>query len=542
MSLKMKKLLGLSSVATLSLIMASCSPEAETAPETETTAEVAEPGVVETTYGTLQGVVSEDGAYVSFQGVPFAAPPVGDLRWAPPEPPEAWDGVRAADGFGPACAQTEPQPGAWNYDPDAVFSEDCLYLNVYAPADAFEEGAEPLPVMFWIYGGGFSAGSASQGVYRDPSAYAERDVILVIPNYRLGALGYLAHPDFSANSESGVSGNYGTMDQIAALEWVADNIAQFGGDPDNVTLFGESAGAISNNVLMVTPSAQNLFDKAIMQSGGIWGLTPYMKSLEEAEAWGEEFLSGLGAETLEDARALDLDVLAQLPWEYAYSLQPIADGVLTPETTGDAFLTGQQSDQDIMIGWTREEAGRFFAGETTEEEVRAWFVEDFGDAGEALFEDWYEYTGDLNMAQVAAASGGIGQGSLVEAAIQLEKTPNVYVFRFDTAPPTEDGAAYGAVHGVDVGYTFNYFPEPVEWRASDHELSETLIDFWTNFAKTGDPNAEGLPVWPAYDPETPEVMSFADPLQAIELTEFDLIMRSMGELDYSRNPEIRGEQ
>ena len=536
MSLNMKKLLGLSSVATLTVIMAACSPEAET------TSTAVATGIVETTYGTLRGVVSDDGEYVSFQGVPFAAPPVGDLRWAPPARPQPWEGVRAADGFGPACAQTEPQPGAWNYDPDAVFSEDCLYLNVYAPADAFEDGAEPLPVMFWIYGGGFSAGSASQGVYRDPSAYTERDVILVIPNYRLGALGYLAHPDFSANSESGISGNYGTMDQIAALEWVAANIGQFGGDPENVTLFGESAGAISNNVLMVTPSAQNLFDKAIMQSGGIWGLTPYMKTREEAEAWGADFLSGLGAETLEEARALDLDVLSQLPWEYAYSLQPIADGVLTPETTGDAFLTGKQSDQDIIIGWTREEAGRFFAGETTEEEVRAWFVEDFGDAGEALFEDWYEYTGDLNMAQVAAASGGIGQGSLVEAAVQLEKTSNVFVFRFDTAPPTEDGATYGAVHGVDVGYTFNYFPEPVEWRPSDYELSETLIDFWTNFAKTGDPNGEGLPVWPAYDPETPEVMSFADPVQAIELTEFDLIMRSMGVLDYSRNPEIRGEQ
>tara|TARA_X000000950_G_scaffold288457_1_gene405339 strand:- start:34756 stop:36372 length:1617 start_codon:yes stop_codon:yes gene_type:complete len=538
----MKKLLGWSSVATLTLIMAACSPEAETAQEAETTSAAAEPGVVQTIFGALQGVVSEDGDYVSFQGVPFAAPPVGDLRWAPPAPPEAWEGVRAAAAFGAACAQTEPQPGALNYDPDAVFSEDCLYLNVYAPANAFEEGAEPLPVMFWIYGGGFSAGSASQGVYRDPSAYTERDVILVIPNYRLGALGYLAHPDFSANSESGVSGNYGTMDQIAALEWVAANIGQFGGDPENVTLFGESAGAISNNLLMVTPSAQDLFDKAIMQSGGIWGLTPYMKTLEEAENWGEDFLSGLGAETLEEARALDLDVLSQLPWEYAYSLQPIADGVLTPETTGDAFLTGQQSDQDIIIGWTREEAGRFFAGETTEEEVRAWFVEDFGDAGEALFEDWYEYTGDLNMAQVAAASGGIGQGSLVEAAVQLEKTPNVYVFRFDTAPPTEDGATYGAVHGVDVGYTFNYFPEPVEWRSSDYELSETLIDFWTNFAKTGDPNGEGLPAWPAYDPQTPEVMSFADPVQAIELTEFDLIMRSMGELDYSRNSDIRSEQ
>lgn len=538
----MKNLLGWSSVATLTMIMAACSPEAATTPETETASVAAAPGIVETTYGTLQGVVSEDEAYVSFRGVPFAAPPVGDLRWAPPARPQPWEGVRAADEFGPACAQTVPQPGAWNYDPDAVFSEDCLYLNVYAPADAFEDGAEPLPVMFWIYGGGFSAGSASQGVYRDPSAYTERDVILVIPNYRLGALGYLAHPDFSANSESGVSGNYGTMDQIAALEWVAANISQFGGDPENVTLFGESAGAISNNVLMVTPSAQDLFDKAIMQSGGIWGLTPYMKTLEEAETWGEDFLSGLGAETLEEARALDLDVLSQLPWEYAYSLQPIADGVLTPETTGDAFLTGKQSDQDIIIGWTREEAGRFFAGETSEEEVRAWFVEDFGDAGEALFEDWYEYTGDLNMAQVAAASGGIGQGSLVEAAVQLEKTPNVYVFRFDTAPPTEDGATYGAVHGVDVGYTFNYFPEMVEWRASDYELSETLIDFWTNFAKTGDPNGEGLPVWPAYDRQTPEIMSFADPVQAIELTEFDLIMRSMGVLDYSRNPEIRGEQ
>lgn len=542
MKLMFKASTGLFSIGLLSVALASCSQEAEVPVQAEVTASPVDVSLVETEYGFLRGVVSEDEAYVSFKGVPFAAPPVGDLRWAPPEPPVAWEGERAADAFGAACAQTPPQPGSWNYDEGVTFSEDCLYLNVYAPASAFEPGSEPLPVMFWIYGGGFSAGSADQSVYRDPSAYMERDVILVIPNYRLGALGYLAHPDFSANSDSGTSGNYGTMDQVAALEWVRDNIAQFGGDPENVTLFGESAGAISNNVLMVTPSAQDLFDKAIMQSGGIWGLTPYMKSLEEAEAWGQDFLSGLGAETLAEARAMDLKPLAELPWEYAYSLQPIADGVLTPETTGDAFLMGQQSDQDIIIGWTKDEAGRFFAGEASEEEVRAWFDEDFGEVGPELFEGWYEFTGDLSKARVSAASAGIGQGSLVEAELHLEKTPNVFVFRFDAVPPSEDGEKYGAVHGVDVGYTFDFFPEMIDWRPSDYALSETLIDFWTNFAKTGDPNGEGVPAWPAFDPATPQVMSFADPVEAIDLIEYDLIMKSMGVLDYSRNPELKEAQ
>ena len=525
-------------------LIAVCACEA-TGPEASVAAEPVapqSPDLVETASGALRGEIVEADGYAAFRAIPFGAPPVGDLRWAPTMPPESWEGVRDATAFGPACAQATPKPGDWNYDADVEYAEDCLYLNVYAPTGALEEGAEKLPVMFWIYGGGFSRGGANQAVYRDPTPYTDRDVILVIPNYRLGAFGYLAHPDFSANAESGTSGNYGTMDQIAALEWVQENIEQFGGDPENVTLFGESAGAISNNVLMVTPSAQNLFDKAIMQSGGIWGLTPYMKSLETAEAWGKDFLSERGVETLEEARAMPVETLAELPWQYAFSLQPIADGVLTPATTGDAFLRGEQSDQDIIIGWTREEGGRMHAGVKGEEAAREWFNEQFGDAGPELFSEYYEAYGDYTASAVAAASNAIGQGSIVEAELQLAKTPNVYVFRFDQAQPTEDGETYGAVHGADVPYTFEYFPNAIDWRESDRALSEAMIDYWVSFAKTGNPNTEGQPAWPVFDPQDPEILSFGTPVQTVALDQYDLIMKSMKPDNYSRDEALKAEQ
>lgn len=514
-------------------------PQAEFAAQPEVVREV---GGVDTAYGKLVGEIVENEGYAAFRGIPFAAPPVGDLRWAPPAAPASWEGERDASEFGPSCAQTTPKPGDWNYDPDVEYSEDCLYLNVYAPLGALDDEAEPLPVMFWIYGGGFSRGGASQAVYRDPTEYTDRGVILVIPNYRLGALGYLAHPDFTAKSGNGMSGNYGTMDQIAALEWVQENIAEFGGDPANVTLFGESAGAISNNVLMVTPSAQALFDKAIMQSGGIWGLTPYMKSLSEAEAWGKSFLERHGAKTLEEARALDTATLAELPWEYAYSLQPIADGVVTPATTGDAFLRGEQSAQPIIIGWTRDEAGRMHSGIETEEAARDWFNKEFGNDGPGLFEEYFEVHGDYTAAVVAAASNGIGQGSLVEAALHLEKTPNVFAFRFDQAQPTEDGQKYGAVHGADVPYTFAHFFDGADWRESDKALSTALIDYWVSFAKTGNPNLEGHPEWPAFNLESPTVMSFGDPVQPVSVENYDLFMRTMKTENFSRDDALKAEQ
>lgn len=504
--------------------------------------EASEAAVVETSYGALRGEIHADAGYVAFRGVPFAAPPVGEGRWAPPAAPESWTGVREAVAFGPACAQPATRRGGWAHDDDVVFSEDCLYLNVYAPTDALAGASEPLPVMFWIFGGGFSAGNAAQAVYRDPSAYTDRGVILVVPNYRLGALGYLAHPDFSANAASGTSGNYGTMDQIAALEWVQDNIAAFGGDPDNVTVFGESAGAISNNVLMVTPTAQGLFAKAIMQSGGIWGLTPYMKSLAEAEAWGEAFLAERGATTLAEARALETSILAELPREYAFSLQPIADGVLTPETTGDGFLRGNQSGQPFIIGWTKDEAGRFFGETSTDAEARAWFAQEFGEAGEGLFEAYYAGDGDYRSAMVAAASNGIAQGSLVQAELHLAKSENVYVFRFDLAQPTEDGERHGVVHGADVPYTFGYFPDDIAWRDADRQLSAAMIDYWVAFAKTGNPNVEGQPEWPAFDPADPVILSLGDPVQAKPLQDHDLHMRTIKTENYSRDVALRAGQ
>lgn len=497
-------------------------------------------GLVTTKDGDLQGVLQKDAAYISYLGVPFAKPPVGSLRWAPPEPIESWEGVRDAGTYGPDCMQVAAKPGAWNYTEDQNYSEDCLYLNVFVPEKARYSGS-PLPVMVWFYGGGFFAGGASQDVYRDPTAYTDENVILVIPNYRVGAFGYLAHPDLSAKSESGVSGNYGTMDNIAALEWVQDNIAAFGGNPDNVTVFGESASSIIANVLLSTPSASDLWSKGIAQSGAIWGLTPPMKTLEQAESWGEEFLSARGATTAEEARALPAEAITGLTSEEAvehqFGFQPIADGQLTPRTTGDTFLLKEQDSKPIIIGWTRDEAAGFFPPIESEEAMMSWFNSQFGATGAELAEAYLERDGQYRDAMIGAASGSIGQGTLVEAAIHSEKS-DIWVYRFDHPAPGQDYA----VHGVDVSYTFGHFPDGVNWTDADRKLSEDLVSYWVSFAKSGEPDAFGLPEWPKYVPENPEILYFDTPVRVGEIENYGRLMKTIKTENYSRDPALKALQ
>lgn len=503
------------------------------------------PLVVDTLHGALEGVPSEAGDYVSYLGVPFAAPPVGDLRWAAPEAPESWEGVRLADTYADDCMQVVPDPGSWNYRADASYSEDCLYLNVFAPADAVNSD-EALPVMFWVFGGGFLAGGISQPEYRDPSAYTDRDVILVTANYRVGSFGYLAHPDFSAKSETGTSGNYGSMDHIAALEWVQDNISGFGGDPSNVTVFGESSGGIASNVLLSSPSAENLWAKSIIQSGPAWGLTPYMRTLEEAEAWGEAFLERRGVTTLEEARALPAEAVNGLTPEEnaisAFAFQPITDGVLTPRTSGDTILLGEQPAKPMIIGWTREEAAFFYPFNRSEADMRAWFEAEFGDRADELINAYYLDDEDYRGAMVRAGTAGIAQGSLIEAELHSQKTDQVFVYRFDQVPPGEQAAAMGVPHGTDVGYTFGYFPEGPDWRDEDFTLSSQLIDYWTAFARTGEPVVEGLPEWPAFSADQNDVMFFDTPLRVGALENHDALLRSQKTANFSRDPELRALQ
>ncbi len=527
------------SFTALAMVLTAC----ENAPDASPAPAETDVSLVQTASGPIRGEVSDTGRYVSFRSVPFAAPPVGDLRFAPPQKPASWTEPLDAMDIAPACPQTLPEPGAWNYAADLSYSEDCLYLNVFAPADAIAADDADLPVMFWIHGGSFSQGTASQPVFRDPAPYIERDAILVTVNYRLSALGYLAHPDFSAKAETGTSGNYAVLDQIAALEWVKDNIAAFGGDADNVTVFGESAGALSINALMAAPPAQDLFDKVIVQSGGAWGFSPYTKSLEDAEAWGETFLAERGAQTLEDAQALDTEAFINLPINYSFELQPLADGVVLNDPSADEFLRGNQSGQDMLIGWTREETGNFPNEVASREAAEDIFVSMFGEEyGPALLSDWIAASdGDLNYAMIASSTGSIAQGSLYQAKLQLEKTDNVFVYRFDLAPPSKNGEATYAVHGADVPFTFGHEPDGTSWREMDFSVSDALIDYWVNFARTGNPNGEDLPDWPTFDPQSPDIMSFGAETGAMPLSEYPLIMRTVTEFNRDLIESYTGE-
>ena len=312
---------------------------------------------VETAQGNVDGVLVD--GIRSYKGIPFAAPPVGDRRWRPPQPVEAW-GQRTlrAHSFGPECMQTPYGAGSFFGGPPAPTAEDCLYLNVWTGAD---DASERRPVMVWIHGGALTRGSGSTGIY-DGTALAEKGAVVVTINYRLGPFGYLAHPLLSAESEHGSSGNYGVLDQVAALEWVRDNIAGFGGDPERVTIFGESAGSWSVNTLMATPLAAGLFHGAIGQSGGRFG--PMMRLSEapeggrSAEEIGAAFLGALGAETLDDMRRLSAaSVLAGLetPAGRGFRTAENVDGWVLPTDVTTAFAEGTHNNVPVLVGFNADE-------------------------------------------------------------------------------------------------------------------------------------------------------------------------------------------
>ncbi|OFW98728.1 MAG: carboxylesterase [Alphaproteobacteria bacterium RIFCSPHIGHO2_12_FULL_63_12] len=458
---------------------------------------------VQTDTGLVEGV-AENGVTV-FKGIPFAAAPVGALRWRAPEPPASWPGVWDADRFAPIC----PQTGAYPDDsPPEPQSEDCLYLNIWAPANA--RAGAPLPVMVWIHGGGLLNGSGSNPVYAG-DALARRGVIVVTFNYRLGALGFLAHTELSLESPKKISGNYGHLDQIAALEWVQRNIAAFGGDPANVTVFGQSSGAISISALIASPLAKGLFHRAIGQSGGLFeplDAAPEFK-LAGAQEVGAAFAQRLGAPTLEKMRAAPVnDILEQ-----RFYPQATIDGYFLAETPFETFAAGRQNAVDALVGSNEGEGLYFIAGREvnaanmTDELKRdfpPFIVSLIGPkpqpddaAARAAF---IAFEGDMrfswNMrtwARLAAASGR-----------------SAYLYRFAATPPGEEGAS----HGAELRYVFGNPPASGAWADKDRALSQTLIAYWTNFAATGDPNGEGLSEWPRFAAPDERALLIGDEIAA----------------------------
>jgi para-nitrobenzyl esterase len=459
--------------------------------------------IVSTTYGEIRGVPRPSGG-AEFLGIPFAEPPVGDLRWREPLPPKLWKGVRDANRFGTPCAQAVL--GEWNRHDSETSKEDCLYLNVITPS---WPSKGRLPVMFWIHGGANAGGTASSALYKD-GTLVQHGVVLVTVNYRLGVFGFLSHAELTRESSHHASGNYGLMDQITALQWVRDNIAKFGGDPKNITVFGQSAGAQDTSLLMTSPLSKTLFQRAIVQSGS--GIMPPMPSLTEAEQSGEKVATALKAPKGDGAikylRQLSpQDVLSGLPRQNPSELPligPDIDGWVIQRSPPEVFASGQQSAIPLIIGTTSREFGmpappgvvrQMIQTVTGSFASRALSLYGLEGDGQGATDPMYGSAGDQWLADLIFRCPVTTQARWHAAAGRA-----TYEYELEHAIPGHE--AEGAVHSADLPYVFGYYPKTGNISGNfgeiDFKLADMMQTYWTNFAKTGDPNAGALPKWPEF--------------------------------------------
>ncbi len=453
---------------------------------------------IKTKTGKVMG--KSDGTVRTFLGVPYAQPPVGPLRWKPPMPAAKWKGVRQATEFGSHCMQPMIYKDMIFRDPG--ISEDCLTVNVWTAAP---NAKAKLPVMVWIFGGGFVAGGTSEA-RQDGTNLAKNGVVVVSMNYRLGIFGFFAHPDLTAESPHKASGNYGLMDQTAALKWVHDNIAAFGGDPAKVTVFGESAGSFSVSSQMASPLAKGLFIHAIGESGGAFanrGLT--YKPLAEAEVQGADFgKTVLSATTIEQLRAIPAQQLMEAKVPPGVRFGPDVDGYFLPQSVAAIFAAKKQNNVPLLAGWNRDEGG--INQKTTLDTFKADAEKEFGAASPDFLKAYAPST-DAEAVRAAADFAGdrfiaFSTWEWLEAAV-TDGTQPVYRYRFDWVTPEDQFHPGGiaAYHSSEIPYVFGALDimKGYAWRPEDYKMSELMQKYWSNFAKTGDPNGEGLPKWPTYN-------------------------------------------
>lgn len=468
---------------------------------------------VRTPAGLLQGTTTGDAGIRVFKGIPYAAPPVGELRWQPPRPAAPWQGVRDATQFGLPCMQG-------SVFSDIAFknvSEDCLSLNIWTPG---RRAGDRLPVMVWIHGGGFQAGAGAEPRH-DGEAFTRKGVVLVTFNYRLGVFGFFAHPELTRESGRNASGNYGMLDQVAALRWVQENIAAFGGDPGNVTIFGESAGSFAVSALMASPLARGLFHKAIGESGAFFtagGGTLALAPLAVSEQQGVKFGASLGAETLAALRARPAQEVLQAASKAQPWFSPNLDGYFLPEEVWAVFAAGKQSGVPLLAGWNADEirAGVVLGkqkptAQTFAEEAR----KRFGDSAVAVLKAYPAGTDEEALESAAALASdmfiGYATWKWIETHLQTGRSP-VYRYSFDRKIPVEPDSKImgvpatsrdiGARHAGEIEYVFGALDlslPKVPWEPIDRKLSDAMTSYWANFARTGNPNGAGLPKWPRYD-------------------------------------------
>lgn len=487
--------------------------------------------------GLVHGIPAADPRITAFKGIPFAAPPVGENRWRAPQPAEPWEGVRDCVRFGPISMQETPGVGGgfydreWHVDPDIPMDEDCLYLNVWTPAKTSQER---LPVMVWIFGGGMTCGYTAEMEF-DGERIARRGVVLVSVNYRLNAFGFLAHPELTREAGEGVGTNFGLLDQRAGIAWVKRNIAAFGGDPENITVFGQSAGGRSTWMQVVSPMNRGLFRRAIVQSGALDAGIARYPDLPAAEAAGEAFLSRLGVHTIAEARALPARAVLEKALEpAAYRWGPVIDGRFLPGTPAELFAAHLENDVDLMAGNTPDEVKGL-------RPVRDWTQ--FRQKMEPVYGPWWEKLDSLTHVHSAEELEAFYRctgfntfeiGNHYVAQKRAEQGKKTYLYRFCPTIPGDDA---GVFHSSDLWFAFETLAKCWRpFRGEHYDLARRMCTYWTNFARTGDPNGpdddgQPLPVWEPSGKEGWKVMRLneapetltetADPILALEMERLD---------------------
>ena len=490
-----------------------------------------QPAPVKVHEGLIQGTF-KDGLMV-YRGIPFAVPPVGEFRWRAPQPAVKWDGIRQATKFAPGPIQ------AWGAP--AGKSEDCLYLNIWSPA---KFASDRIPVFVWIYGGGFNGGSTSEPNYSGENL-AKKGVVFVSIAYRVGQLGFLAHPELTAESPNHVSGNYGLLDMIAGLQWIQKNIAAFGGDPNKVTIFGESAGGIAVSMLCASPLAKGLFHGAISESGGSFGPPrPFtfpgenLKRLADAESAGKAYVDSAKVSSITEMRKLSADRLPAirgLAW-------PIIDGYVIPDDQYKLYEAGKFNDTPILVGYNSDEGASFSPPKTPADYI-AGVKARYGKFADDLLKA-YPVGATIvpktarDLARDAAFGWHTWSWARLQSKIGKSKAFYYYFDHHPDFPESSPKAGYGSPHGQDVAYVFQHInrtsPEATK---TDDAISEAIATYWTNFAKFGDPNGKGVPDWPAFSNANPVVMYFTEIPHAGPVPSADALNVLDGYFKWRRSPE-----
>jgi para-nitrobenzyl esterase len=467
--------------------------------------------------GKIEGTYNADKTVRSFKAVPYAMPPNGPRRWKAPQPVNDWAAIRNCTAYSASAMQPKPVPFmCWSEEfiaPPEPLSEDCLFLNIWTSAKEKTEKKDRLPVFVWIHGGALTSGAASCAVY-DGEEMAKKGVVFVSINYRLGVFGYMAHTELSTESGNKASGNYGFLDQIEALKWIKKNIEDFGGDPKNVTIAGQSAGSFSVNALVASPLAKGLFQRAIAESGALFSRP--LKTLDEGETQGDMLMQKCLAKNIGELRQVPAEKLLEISnGKGMERFGSIADGYVLPKDLKAHFENAKHNDVPLLTGWVTGDGSLVGNTPTSVEKFQNMAKEKYGDKAADFLKIFAVSTDEeaklaqsrLGMCQFAALPSHIWAG--------FNKKSKAFLYQFSHVPPDKPNFPnYGAFHTSEVPYALHTLKMwQRSWQKTDTDLEKTMSDYWVNFAKTGDPNGAGLPEWKSYDKETSHIMELGDKVE-----------------------------